>query len=122
VICEADVDDFQDINEVLVQRNFVLYDATQLQRLSDGTLGWFHPVYVNRALDHVRPGQFREPQRSRDPHSSGTALCNLEIQRGASRPPARAANARTNRPELIDACVGWRFTSLARGSPLRACA
>jgi FkbM family methyltransferase len=66
VICEADVDDFQDINEVLVQSNFVLYDATQLQRLSDGTLGWFHPVYVNRALDHVRPGQFWDAKRNDD--------------------------------------------------------
>jgi hypothetical protein len=61
VICEADVDDFQDINEVLVQRNFVLYDATQLQRLSDGTLGWFHPVYVNRALDHAIPRTATKP-------------------------------------------------------------
>jgi FkbM family methyltransferase len=58
VICEADVDDFQEINSILVQNDFVLYDATHLQRIADGTLGWFYPVYINRSLDFVRPKSF----------------------------------------------------------------
>ncbi|SRR5712691_4422314 len=58
VICEADIDDFKDINDILGQRDFVLYDVTQMERLSDGTLGWFYPVYINRALDFVRPKEF----------------------------------------------------------------
>jgi FkbM family methyltransferase len=59
VICEADIDDFEDINAVLVQQNnFVLYDVTHLQRLDDGTLGWFYPIFINRSLDFVRPKAF----------------------------------------------------------------
>ena len=58
VICEADVDDFQTINRILTEKKFVLYDATELHRLSDGTLGWFYPVYVNKALDFVLPKEF----------------------------------------------------------------
>lgn len=58
VICEADVDDFQTINKALVQKNFVLYDVVELHRLIDGTLGWFYPVYISRALDFVRPKGF----------------------------------------------------------------
>ena len=55
VICEADVDDFQNINSTLVDNGFVLYDVTQIGRLSDGTLGWFYPVYIHRDLESVRP-------------------------------------------------------------------
>ena len=58
VICEADVDDFQDISMVLFENGFALYDATHLQRLADGTLGWFYPVFINRSLDFVRPKAF----------------------------------------------------------------
>lgn len=58
VICEADVDDFGDINDILIRSGFVLYDATALQRIADGTLGWFHPIYVSKALDFVLPKSF----------------------------------------------------------------
>jgi FkbM family methyltransferase len=58
VICEADIDDFKEINDILGQNNFALYDVTGMERLSDGTLGWFYPVYINRALDFVRPKEF----------------------------------------------------------------
>ena len=58
VICEADVDDFQELNAILVQNNFVLYDLTHLQRSKDGTLGWFYPIYINRAIEFVRPTAF----------------------------------------------------------------
>jgi FkbM family methyltransferase len=58
VICEADIDDFQDINDTLVEAGFGLYDITALSRVQDGTLGWFYPVYVNRSLDDLRPHSF----------------------------------------------------------------
>jgi FkbM family methyltransferase len=58
VICEADIDDFQSIDKLLLEAGFVLYDITQLSRLKDGTLGWFYPVYINKKLDNVRPQAF----------------------------------------------------------------
>jgi len=55
VVCEADVEDFHAINEMLAENDFFLYDLTHLERVGDGTLGWFYPIYVNRRLDFVRP-------------------------------------------------------------------
>jgi FkbM family methyltransferase len=64
VICQADVEDFQDINDVLAQNYFVLYDVTHVGRAPDGTLGWFYPVYLNRALQHVRPKEFWQAEHN----------------------------------------------------------
>ena len=58
VVCEADIDDFQDINALLLDAGFFLYDLTTLQRLRDGTLGWFYPVYVSGKLAHLKPQAF----------------------------------------------------------------
>jgi FkbM family methyltransferase len=58
LICEADIDDFQNINGLLERQGFVLYDITELCHLGDGTLGWFYPVYISHALDFVRPKEF----------------------------------------------------------------
>lgn len=58
VVCEADIDDFQGINAMLVDAGFFLYDLTTLQRLRDGTLGWFYPVYVSGKLAHLKPQAF----------------------------------------------------------------
>ena len=58
VVCEADIDDFQDINATLVEAGFFLYDLTTIQRLRDGTLGWFYPVYVSGKLAHLKPQAF----------------------------------------------------------------
>jgi FkbM family methyltransferase len=55
VICEADIEDFRGIDAVLAENDFFLYDFTHLERVADGTLGWFYPIYVNRQLDFVRP-------------------------------------------------------------------
>ncbi|UWU80812.1 FkbM family methyltransferase [Bradyrhizobium huanghuaihaiense] len=60
VVCEADIDDFQDINATLLESGFFLYDLTTLQRLRDGTLGWFYPVYVSGKLAHLKPQAFWE--------------------------------------------------------------
>ena len=77
VICEADVDDFHGINNILEQNDFALYDVTHVSRLEDGTLGWFYPVYINRALDHVRPKEFWKPAHNE-------AQINNQVQRRES--------------------------------------
>jgi FkbM family methyltransferase len=58
VICESDIADFQTINTELVAAGFDLYDITVLQRLGDGTLGWFYPVYLSQRLSHLKPRRF----------------------------------------------------------------
>jgi len=58
VICEADIDDFQMINAMMIENDFVLFDLTTINRIDDGTLGWFYPVYINRALQFARPKAF----------------------------------------------------------------
>jgi FkbM family methyltransferase len=74
VIIEADIDDFQGINELLVDAGFVLYDLTGLSRLHDATLGWFHPVYVSEKLDHVRPRAFWD-------RKDNEAIIRLQVER-----------------------------------------
>jgi len=58
VVCETDVAYFVAVNATLTERGFVLYDLTAFNRVTDGTLGWFYPVFVSRALDFVRPKAF----------------------------------------------------------------
>jgi FkbM family methyltransferase len=74
IICEADVDDFQDINDALVSAGFTLYDLTQLERVSDGTLGWFYPVYINNNLENVRPHSFWDAK-------DNDAIIGMQIER-----------------------------------------
>ena len=58
VICEADIDDFEEIDAALRRAGFGLFDLTVLNRLADRTLGWFYPVYLNRKLDGIRRHSF----------------------------------------------------------------
>jgi FkbM family methyltransferase len=58
VICEADIDDFAEIDATLRQAGFGLFDLTELSWLADRTLGWFYPVYLSRKLDGIRRGSF----------------------------------------------------------------
>jgi FkbM family methyltransferase len=58
IICEADIDDFPNINRLLEREGFVLYDIMELSHTADGTLGWFYPFYINRNLDVARPREF----------------------------------------------------------------
>jgi FkbM family methyltransferase len=74
VICEADIDDFQDVNKILSEAGFGLYDITQLSRLQDGTLGWFYPVYISSKLDHVRPRSFWDAK-------DNDAVIGLQVER-----------------------------------------
>jgi FkbM family methyltransferase len=77
VVCETDIDDFRAIDRILAQHNFVLYDVTELHRLSDETLGWFYPIYVNRALNNLRSTQFWAP-------TSNDAVVQIQAQRRQS--------------------------------------
>lgn len=58
VICEADIDDFEEIDAVLREAGFGLFDVTVPKWLADRTLGWFYPVYLNRKLDDIRRHSF----------------------------------------------------------------
>jgi FkbM family methyltransferase len=58
VVCEADLDDFQAINQTLVDAEFGLFDVTQPHWLADRSLGWFYPVYLHRSLDHLKSRAF----------------------------------------------------------------
>jgi FkbM family methyltransferase len=62
VICEADIEDFQKLNRMLVDAGFVLYDITELERLVDGTLGWFYPIYISNRLTQLLPNSFWDPR------------------------------------------------------------
>jgi FkbM family methyltransferase len=58
IICEADMDDFQAINQNLVDAGFGLFDLTQPSWLADRSLGWFYPIYLHRSLDHLKSRAF----------------------------------------------------------------
>ena len=74
VICEADIDDFQDTNKTLVEAGFGLYDITTLTRVQDGTLGWFYPIYISRALDFVRSKAFWDTTQN-------DAIIGMQVER-----------------------------------------
>lgn len=58
VMCEADIDDFEQIDAVLREAGFGLFDLTEHNWLADRTLGWFYPVYINHKLDGIRRHSF----------------------------------------------------------------
>jgi FkbM family methyltransferase len=66
VICEADMDDFQAINQALVDAEFRLFDLTQPNWLADRSLGWFYPVYLHRSLDHLSSRAFWDKTHNLD--------------------------------------------------------
>ena len=64
VICEADIEDFPAINRMLEDAEFTLYDLTEIRRIGDSSLGWFHPVYLSRRLDGIRRRSFWDPPQN----------------------------------------------------------
>jgi FkbM family methyltransferase len=58
VICEVDIDDFEEIDAALREAGFGLFDLTQHNWLADRTLGWFYPVYLNHKLDSIKRHSF----------------------------------------------------------------
>jgi len=54
VICEIDLADFHVLDRVMNENGFSLFDVTDVRRMSDGSLGWFYTVYLNRRRDGMR--------------------------------------------------------------------
>jgi FkbM family methyltransferase len=54
VICETAPHEFPSVCEFLTSRNLGLFDLTEMNRLSDGTLCEFYPAFLNRRLDHIK--------------------------------------------------------------------
>lgn len=59
VICEIDLTDFHALDHAMNEAGFSLFDMTEMRRVaSDGSLGWFYPVYLNRRRDGIRTRTF----------------------------------------------------------------
>jgi FkbM family methyltransferase len=101
VICEADIADFQDINRALIAVGFDLYDLTALNRISDGTLGWFYPIYVSRKFEEWRPQAFWEKGQN-------DAIVRLQVER-------REAVLRSNAAILNS--LKFQNTKVSRNDP-----
>jgi FkbM family methyltransferase len=96
VICEVDLMDFHSLDHALNHAGFALFDVTELRRAStDGSLGWFYPVYLNRRRDNLRARTFwdassnemvTEMQRKRRAQVlefNARALAEIRKRRGA---------------------------------------
>lgn len=57
VVCEVLVHSFHEINAVLENAGFELYDLTDLHRVPDNALGWFYAVYLNRRHSSLHTSQ-----------------------------------------------------------------
>jgi FkbM family methyltransferase len=78
VVCEADVEDFRAIDAELGAAGFDLFDLTEINRsASDGSLGWFYPIYLSRSLGHLRVRPF---WRERD----NAAVIQAQVRRRQS--------------------------------------
>ena len=105
VICEADIEDFHDINGALVKAGFRLYDLTDLYRLGDGTLGWFYPIYVSNKLEGVCPRAFWDEKEN-------DAVIGAQVAR---RGEILRSNARDTKSSQIRSSATWP----QRGVPVR---
>jgi FkbM family methyltransferase len=54
VICAIDLGDSRELDRVMNESGFSLFDVTDLRRMSDGSLGWFYTVYLSRRRDGIR--------------------------------------------------------------------
>jgi FkbM family methyltransferase len=77
VICEADMNDFQSLNSLLVEAGLELFDVTQLMRINDHTLGWFYPVYLSRRLASIKASTLWDSRHS-------DQIIQRQVQRRAS--------------------------------------
>jgi FkbM family methyltransferase len=73
VICEADIDDFAEIDATLRAAGFGLFDITLPNWLPDRTLGWFFPVYLNHKLDGIRRLSFWDEK-----HNAGVIAVQVD--------------------------------------------
>ena len=61
VICEIDLADFHGLDRAMGESEFSLFDVTDMRRTSDGSLGWFYAVYLNRKKDGIRGRTLWDP-------------------------------------------------------------
>lgn len=64
VICEIDLADFNDLDRCMNDAGFALFDITVLRRTTDGSLGWFYPVYMSRRQDGIRTSTLWNPAQN----------------------------------------------------------
>ena len=64
VICEANMNDFQSLNSLLVEAGLELFDITLLERIDDCTVGWFYPVYLSRRFASIKAATLWDSRRS----------------------------------------------------------
>ena len=76
VICETACDEFPAVCQFLVERNLALFDLTFINRLADGSLGEFYPVFLNHRLDHIK---IKDPFK--DPAQTTALLKNMDERR-----------------------------------------
>jgi len=114
VICEADIDDFQDINKVMVGAGFGLYDITVMARVQDGALGWFYPVYVNQALDFVRSKAFWDTT-----HNDEVIGSLVERRKGIIKSNAEILDRLRNRQRFMQQSTDMKqaVATLSRNQP-----
>jgi FkbM family methyltransferase len=53
IVCEVNVYAFHEINSIIEQAGFSLYDLTHLNRSHDHKLRWFDAVYLHRSYSHL---------------------------------------------------------------------
>ena len=57
VLCEVLVHSFEEINAVMEQAGFSVYDLTDIHRMPDHSLGWFYVTYLHRDYASLRSAQ-----------------------------------------------------------------
>jgi len=58
VIVEADLNDFRELDRIMEDAGFNLFDITEERRIADRSLGWFYPIYLHHRLDSIRRRSF----------------------------------------------------------------
>ena len=58
VIVEADLKDFRELDRIMDNAGFNLFDVTEERRIADRSLGWFYPIYLHRRLDSIKRQSF----------------------------------------------------------------
>lgn len=54
IAVETTLAEFDTVHRFVADRGFVLFDVTQINRMDDGSAGWFYPVYLDRSRAALR--------------------------------------------------------------------
>jgi FkbM family methyltransferase len=66
VVCEVLVRSFREINAVLEDAGFELFDLAEICRTDRQRLAWFYPVYLHRDYGHLNPSQVWSSDRNEE--------------------------------------------------------